>query len=323
MMNIIISSLNTDGMKVVGTGTTDIDYAKLFVANELNVIPTKIELFFEDIFYSLAIVSSNTLNKENFKGYRLLSKTSIPLHEYQVKVYFTTLAKSSIDPVAFTEVLAINNGLVDEHEPIYINGRQINPITTPIVAGDKKSQQISFYIKKCYDGISFLDDSKRIGVDYIPVDRSDLVPGQEFNTSYDIEILDDPDPAEQEGDWLLLKWDVPDEVMKTQGTVQFGIAVLNSQVDAGESTEDYCWQTFPSSFIVSKYLGVRKGYSTSSPEESSAYTQLANKVSKLISEVDAIQSMDLDNDDSNNEFIIGGGDAAYAQANESEAITND
>jgi hypothetical protein len=53
-----------------------------------------------------------------------------------------TLGSSTIN----LENIKFTSGLVDEHAPIYVRNRRIGEITTPIIAGDKRSQQIVFYI---------------------------------------------------------------------------------------------------------------------------------------------------------------------------------
>jgi hypothetical protein len=50
-------------------------------------------------------------------------------------VYFNDDTK-----VAINGELSLFNGLEDEHDPVLINGRTINPITTQIVRGDFNSQ---------------------------------------------------------------------------------------------------------------------------------------------------------------------------------------
>lgn len=317
MMNIIISSLNTDGLKITGSDT-DIDLAKLFIAKDLNITPLRIELstvktedgLTSTITYPLSIIESLSLNKDLFNGYELSAKTSIPLDSYNIKFYI----QGQDNPIVFATLLNIENGLVDEHEPVYIIGRQINPVKTQIVAQDVNSQQICFYIKKRYDGISFLDDSKQVYVDYIPVDKSLLVDEDgnviAFLSDAILEIEDDPDPIDQEGDWLLLRWNVPPAATKLAGSVTFGISVLNNFNN--QELIDYCWQTFPSTFTVSKNIGLRS-IPVASAEELSQFTTLINEVADIRSDVNALEAFvgnqtdeDLNNDV---EVIIGGGGA--------------
>lgn len=326
-MNIIISSLNVDGIKITGNTGSDINFIKVFVSKELSIIPKRIDVsrntnldssgLASTITYPIALIRTEGFDKDDYFAYILTAKTSIPLSTYVINfVYASSLEQIEQEEFVKVGEQEISNLLEDEHEPIFINGRQINPVTTPIVAGDVKSQQLSFYIKKCYDGVSFLDESKQIYIDYIPVD---FTPTEDCHFKSDPinEILDDPDPASQMGDWLLLKWNVPAEAMKKAGSVRFGLAVLNKTVEDNK-TIDYCWQTFPSSFSVSPNIGLR-GFPVAPEESVSAYSEISNRVT----DVESFLGYQTD-DESNNdkEVVVGGGNASEYIASE-EVINND
>ncbi len=305
-MNIIISSLDENGIKITNLTSKDIDNVKLFVLKELNITPLRLELVSGENTYPVALTQSSALEKAQYYGYTLSAKTSIPLEDYTLHFYYSGLARSE-STTTYIQTIGLTNGLEDEHDAVFINGRQINRITTPIVAQDLNSQQIRFYIKKMYDGISFLDEFKKIYVDYIPADGSlpeeENAPG--FWSDEITEILDDPDPIDHEGDWLLLKWNVPQKVMEKAGTVRFALSVVNIDLS-------YVWQTFPSSFTVSENLGFRT-VPVFSEEEVSKLTVIMEQVEELRSDVNAIEETigyQSDDDVSNDqEVIISGGTA--------------
>ena len=78
-MNIIISSLDANGMKVTGASQADINSAKLFIAKSLNVTPLRLELILDNFVYSLNVTSSPSYDKASFYAYGLSAPYSIPL----------------------------------------------------------------------------------------------------------------------------------------------------------------------------------------------------------------------------------------------------
>lgn len=195
--------------------------------------------------------------------------------------------------------------MTDEHAVVHINDRTIGPITTPIVAQDRNSQQITFQIKKLYDGVSFLDETKKIYIDYIPIGFS---PYEDDNGNV-VNFLSDEIHqvkeiiAENDVSYLQFLWNVPPEATKAVGVIRYGISIL------GTEEFDYIWQTNPSTFTVSANLGIRPIIPVSSPEDVSLLSDILSDVNELKEDVGALQSMDMDKDYNNSEFIIGGGGA--------------
>jgi hypothetical protein len=277
-MNIIISSLDENGIKITGTSAVDIDNARLFVLKELNITPTRLDFFTEDKTFIITPVPSEALIKNLYDGYYLSAKSAMPLEDYSIRIYYDTPARTA-NTLLYANTIEISNDLEDEHSAIIINDRTINPVTTLMVAGDRNSQQLRFYIKKCYDGVSFLDESKRIFIDYIPVDNTLLTDGKTFLSSQITTILDDPEPDGQEGDWLLLKWTVPAVALAKAGSVKFAISVLG---------DNYVWQTKPSSFTIMEGIGLRENGGLT-PEEYSQLTELIEEVDVLQQDVLALE----------------------------------
>lgn len=304
-MNIIISSLSE--IKKIGT-STDLDSAKLFISK--SILETDRSKMLLNIFlngnggtYPLIASQSSSLEKNDYYGYFLNSRVNIEDGTYTF----------SIDTLSLDGFVILGNEkLIDEHDPIYIIGRQINPVKTQILAQDFKSQQFTFYIKKKYDGISFLDSSKRIYVDYIPVDRNDLILEDgstiEFLSDEIKEKIEIQPPHGQEGEWLALKWDLPYPATKMAGSVRFALSVIDSSNDA----RAYTWQTLPSSFTVSKNIGLRNNI-VLTPEEESQLQGLIDEVDSLRQDVDAIDAYlgeQTDTDPGNDEEIVWGGGGA-------------
>ena len=298
-MNIVISSL-TD-MKVTGlnTGSKDLDSAKLFVSK---TITDNIDLTLEGAngTYPLIKTLSNPLEKAEYLGYKLYSRVNVPDGAYSV-------IATGVDAEVTLE-LEGNNALTDEHDAVLIIGRNINPISTQILAQDINSQQFTFYIKKKYDGVSFIDETKRIFFDYIPVDPNDLPEGKEFISDPAIVITEDIIPPNgQEGEWIMLKWNLPYLATKMAGTVRFAVSVIDHYGDE----RSYTWQTFPSSFIISQNIGLRTGL-TLTPTDESILDELVDNVQTLQTDVDAIEMYlgeQTDEDPANDKeiLLIGGG----------------
>lgn len=315
-MNIIISSLTSEDVRIVGNGSYDIDYLKVFISKTLEITPASLELAYTTIEsdmaktykYSLKLIKAPHYDKDNYYAYQVNSICSIP--EYAYNITFKYITQEQEQNLLFSETLTVFNALEDEHEPVMIIGRNINPVTTTIVAGDVNSQQIRFYIKKCYDGVSFLDESKEIYVDYIPVNFTppENAPDLEFYSSKITEISD-ADPESEEGDWILLKWRVPPDAMAAAGSVTYGISVLSN------TDKSYVWQTVPSTFTVLRNIGLR-GIPVESSEEATKLSELLSNIDSLQEDVDNLNELvgnQADEDIYNDEEIIFIGGGAVSQ----------
>jgi hypothetical protein len=77
-------------------------------------------------------------------------------------------------------------------------------------------------MKKKYDGISFVDESKAIYIDYIPVDKSALPENANFLSDKAIVITENVLPPNgQENEWILIQWNLPPQATAEAGTVKF------------------------------------------------------------------------------------------------------
>jgi hypothetical protein len=142
-MNIIISSLDANGIKITGSSASDINLTRLFVAQDLNITPVRLDLISNSFTYPVTITASPSFDKTNFYAYSLSANFSIPQDNYNFKVYYYTKARTELE--LNTSLMAeLFNTLEDEHEVVLINDRNIGNITTKIVAGDRNSQQITF-----------------------------------------------------------------------------------------------------------------------------------------------------------------------------------
>ena len=307
-MNIIVSSLND--IKKTGI-CTDLDSAKLFLSKKIS--NTDLENLLLNIrlqnngTYFLIASPSSALEKNDYLGYRLYSKTNIPNGSYSFKIGNLSIENFEVES---------NEKLIDQHDPIYIIDRKINPVTTTIVAEDANSQQLTFYINKKYDGVSFIDDgSKSIYADYIPLDlkkqKEEGKISEEINFfSSKLNIIHEnvEPPVGRVGEWIILKWDLPYEATKLAGIIHFAISVIDKTGD----TRTYTWQTLPSSFVVSQNLA-KRGDIVLSPEETSRLTELVAQVNTLQTDVNNLEAFlgnqTDDESDNDTEVIIGGGGA--------------
>ena len=304
-MNIIISSLSE--IKKTGV-SSDLDSAKLFISKLIpnDQLLSTIKLEGNGVYF-LTAVPSSSLDKNDYFGYFLTTDTFIPNGTYTF-----VIGDLSIDSF----VLENNEQLIDQHNPIYIIDRKINPVTTTIVAEDVNSQQLTFYINKKYDGISFIDESKTIYVDYIPLNLKELiengiVPKETTFLSDKVQVISEDvyAPDKQNREWIMLQWNLPPFATKINGTVNFAISV----VDKFGDNSAYVWQTLPSSFVVSKNLAKRPEIVIVSPEDPPILSNLVDQINDLQQDVTSLEVLlgnQSDEDPSNDEeVIIGGGGA--------------
>ena len=304
-MNIVISSLNSIKLTGLQTGSQDLDSAKLFIAKTISEEAIDITLKKGTETYPLIKTLSPALEKNDYLGYKLSSRIHVPDGMY-------TISATNISATATVELIN-NQELVDEDDAILVIGRNINPVMTQVVAQDINSQQLTFYIKRKYDGISFLtteeaEEHKEVYFDYIPVDPADLPDGKAFLSDRAIVISEDIIPPNgQEGEWIMLKWNLSSIATKTAGVVKFAISVTDQFGDE----RSYTWQTLPSSFTVYPNLGFRTGI-TITPAEESVFTELVNNVRVLKDDVNAIEEFlgdqtDTDPDNDEEILFVGGG----------------
>ena len=318
-MNIILSSLDEQGIRITkktevesnGNIGIDIDSIQLFIAKSIES-PETINIALQkegDSIpkYILNKINYKNLEKDRFLGYKLIPMFNVPYGSYSFII-------SQGDIIITSELFSIvdSNILIDEHEPSRIINRTIGPINSKIIAQDVNSQQLSFYIRKKYDGVSFIDSNKSIWFDYVPLDPNDLknnlvidengesvVPT--FLSSGDIEVVENIlPPFEQEGEWVLLKWTPPYLATKVAGQVSFALSIVSTR---GERT--YTWQTEPSSFEVLPNIGFRVG-AVATHSEKTNFNQLFDRVDSI----ETFLGNNTDDIPSNDqELVVGGGSA--------------
>lgn len=310
-MNIIISSLNVDGIKILGEDT-DIDLIKVYISKNLNITPKTFSFSIEEktsveeltfaATYIANLIAIKDFDKKEYNCYQLVTTNAIPLKNYKIVFNFEEEGESKSFAYLNTTI-AVQNGLEDQHKIIDISDKRViaNITDTVVVAGDRNSQQLRFRISKCYDGISFIDESKQIFADFIPLDKSLLQIDESTKLAFLSDEITEIEVDPENNDYVILKWNLSPAVTSANGTVEFGISILN------KDNKDYCWQTVPSKFTVVKYLGARPDYPVVSPDLPSAYTQLRE-------DVDAIEALlggqTTEDPSDDTEVLIGGGDAS-------------
>lgn len=262
-MNIIISSL--DEINVVGSTTnvdiSDIRFYSFKDKDELipKLIPkfvtfkssSSIDSIQVEREYLYELVEASLFNKPNYICYKIKENEkpcNFPNEQYDIKVTFADESYKEIKgPYSLLQ-------LVDEHGAVLVTDRKIDQITTPIVAQDRNSQQIVFHLKKCYDGISFLDETKEIFVDYIPVDFIPIIDDNGNTINFYSSLIHDKNlfTDAQGVEWVEIKWNIPPAAIEKAGIVKYDIAVVDRHGDVS-----YVWQTLPSSFTVSENLAKR------------------------------------------------------------------
>ena len=153
------------------------------------------------------------------------------------------------------EIIQIDNDILqDEHEALKVTGRNITipSGSVALLAEDCRSQKITLLIKESYDGISFLDKSKTIYMDYIP---PDLTPTEDvpFYSDSNIERYVDNSLFINNEQWIKLIWTVPYAATKQAGTLKFALSVIGALPNG----DCYVWQTLPVSLTVQQNIGKR------------------------------------------------------------------
>ena len=91
-----------------------------------------------------------------------------------------------------------------------------------LVAEDSESECITFRIEKTYDGISALDPSKIIYVDYIPADFNTEVENISF---YSDKILHRSEIEVDGKIYIDLKWIIPYNAVRAAGKLTIALAI--------------------------------------------------------------------------------------------------
>lgn len=217
--------------------------------------------------YSIGIECNEDLETSNYIGYSINSMTAFPAKEYQCSLKFSDSTEITLAPLKL-----YNNYAADEHGALRVNERTIDVShnTNTLVAEDNLSQVITFLIKEKYDGISFLDDTKKVCVEYVPVG---YVPAEGYKDFYSDEISVKYYAAdvEEEERWMYLKWKVPRAATYYAGQMPFAISVTDN--------EGYVWQTIPAYLTILPNIGRRNGTAPEAPSED--YSTLESRVVAL------------------------------------------
>ena len=291
-MNIIVSNAGEVRFTQYSDSLVyDVNTIKLYISKDYNKIPKSINLYYEDkesdigkyLSYDLSVVEDGTTT--NYNQYKLTSATSIPGYSYTITIKFNDGSSIIIE----NTVLITNDVLVDEHSPLEVHERTIvvSKNSNILVAQDSRSQCITFMIKEKYDGISFLDQTKEIFVDFIPVGYkpdegepaffSDLIKVREWM----------PKVNESDEQWILLKWIVPFAATKTAGDVTIALAVLDNAT--------YIWQTVPTKLTVLPNIGLRPAVPVT-PEGEPASENFVEYLGSLEDRIKELEEFDSDLD---------------------------
>ena len=149
-----------------------------------------------------------------------------------------------------------------------------------------------------YDGVSFLNESKKVYIDFIPVDTSILtIEGKTFDflsmELKNITPISAPNGSDEQ--WMALKWKVPYVITKDAGTVPFQITIAEMN---DEQLLSYIWQTFQSSITISKNIGFRAGLNVQ-PE-----TEIVNTIIKRIEDLEEVVGYQSDDIADNDKIVI-------------------
>ena len=180
----------------------------------------------------------------------------------------------------------MNDSAIDDHATIMIENRTISVIDDAftLVAEDNRSQLITFSIHKYYDGISFLDESKSIYIDYVPagykpIDDEPAFFSDEIKTRY----VDSTDENR-----IVLEWLVPYGFTQFAGDVLFSLAVIG--------LDGYVWQTFPTKVEIKKNLGLRPNspVTPADPEGNGTLEKRLLALEDYVANVDGVSSINVE-----------------------------
>lgn len=318
-MNIIL--YNNDGNLAVRytqppTEYAEIDTVRIFVQKDASTsqpiaVPTALHLEYSEetdegmplyLTENIPLKQDGNLTLEKYFGFVPEATLAFPAKEYNCTL-LADAKEYKVGKFAFA-----NNAMVDQHNALVVKDRTITVVNKEVmlVAEDHLSQEITFLIKEKYDGISFLDETKKVYVDYIPVGYKPQEGQPAFFS--DNRIIRSYAPSEEnEDNWIYLRWRVPNTATRKAGQLSFAIAVLGPE---------YVWQTQPAALTVYPNIGFRGTdipFVPTDPEE--ALTELEDRISNI--EENYISVAGINNeyglvssaDDGDDELLLGGGSA--------------
>lgn len=298
------------------TEYAEIDTVRIFVQKDASTsqpiaVPTALYLEYSEetdegmplyLTENIPLKQDGNLTLEKYFGFVPEATLVFPAKEYDCTLLIGE-KEYMVGKFAFA-----NNAMVDEHNALVVKDRTITVVNKEVmlVAEDHLSQEITFLIKEKYDGISFLDETKKVYVDYIPVG---YIP-QEGQPAFfsDNRITRSYAPSdENEDNWIYLKWRVPNIATRKAGQLSFAIAVLGSE---------YVWQTQPATLMIYPNIGFRGTdipFVPTDPEE--ALTELEERISSIEENYISVTGegneygLVSSADDGDDEILLGGGSA--------------
>lgn len=295
-MNIIITSGN-------GTRLTQWDRSKAYDINTVFLyctsetgVPSKFKLSYvddsidtEEVFqtktFEISVLPSELGNINNYVAYDLSADFAIKERSYKCEII---LASGAI--IALTDELILKNDyLEDEHPTLRIDKRTIvtSNNTNLLIAQDSLSQQISFEIKECYDGVSFLDNTKKIYVDFIPSDYHPTIDQPAF---YSSKILTKESIIREGESWMRFKWNVPFRATRAAGSLKIAVAITDNK--------GYVWQTSPTALTVLPNIGLRPAIPQAPEDNETDASEIAGKIQTLeefVMNLNNVESIDEEN----------------------------
>lgn len=293
-MNIIISQSNEQKSAHLtqwsSNSVYDINNITIYVQQGV-VTPKTFQLSYIDESTGLAnekiyianIEASATRNIGGYNAFIINPQSSFSKHAYNCIIIFNDNTELKLE----STLLINDNYIEDEHKALRVIKRHI--ITTDnenlLVAQDSRSQQITFEIKKCYDGVSFLDNSKIVYVDFIPVGYAPTSAAEPAFFSKRIEQKED---FEENGEqWMRLKWTVPFKATKIAGSLPIALAITDN---AG-----YVWQTVPTSLTIQRNIGLRPAIPVEPTDDITMVEEISDRLLTLeefVANLDNVESID-------------------------------
>lgn len=260
-MNIVITSASDIKLTQYESSTTyRIEDIKVYSNTEI----TSINAIYQDIgaTYEMTLESTGKKLGDDFAQYTLNPKVNMPAGNYIFAI--DNAATSVVKLQEYTANSGDNEtGLRDEHDVLIVKDRTINVVASQVtlVAEDHYSQQVRFKIKKKFDNIDFLDDTKIVSVDYIPANFEMVKKDyqEEINGSGDITFLSDSEntghvsrEVSVDSDYIIIRWDVPHTATRYAGSLKVALCIENANQD-----DNYIWQTNVASLTVAPNIGLR------------------------------------------------------------------
>ena len=320
-MNIIL--YNNDGNLAVRytqppTEYAEIDTVRVYIQKSADTsqpiaVPTALRLECSEEpgddgmpFYlkeTISLKQDGNLTLDKYFGFVPSAAAAFP-----AKPYVCTLIADDVEYEVGTFNFA-NNSMLDEHNALLVKDKTITVVSkdTMLVAEDHLSQEITFLIKEKYDGVSFLDNTKKVYVDYIPVGYKPAEGQPAFFSDNHITRSVASNISDQEN-WIYLRWRVPNTATHKAGKLSFALAVLGS---------DYVWQTQPATLTVYPNIGFRgtdMPFVPTDPEEETL-AELEERISLIednyVSVAGANNEYGLVSsaNDGDDEILLGGGSA--------------